>query len=179
MKFKEIVSRISGISVPIFGLQWTPIEPEITKARRIITFLEDRRVLYTPERTEVLSECVNSVLEIRKFLTIELGNLDSNTELAKNLRAMRSAGRKFLDRVKESEHSGLDLSMPSFLPLGTTQFFGDLGMMRGIFGLHIALIAASYGLDVEDDLASILPAVEEHQERGLTELKIDQEIESD
>ncbi|MGB8682457.1 MAG: hypothetical protein WCD12_06190 [Candidatus Binatus sp.] len=37
-----------------------------------------------------------------------------------------------------------------------------LGEMRGIFGVHIATLAAQHGLDIEDDLASILP------ERGET-----------
>jgi hypothetical protein len=33
-----------------------------------------------------------------------------------------------------------------------------LGELRGVFGIHIAKLAAEYGLDIEDDLASILPA---------------------
>ena len=36
-------------------------------------------------------------------------------------------------------------------------FFAALGELRGVFGLHIAKIAAQYGLDIEEDLASILP----------------------
>jgi hypothetical protein len=30
--------------------------------------------------------------------------------------------------------------------------------MRGVFGIHVAQVAAKYGLDVEDDLAASLPA---------------------
>jgi hypothetical protein len=40
-------------------------------------------------------------------------------------------------------------------------FNGALGEMRGVFGIHIAKLAAQYGLDVEDDLASILPGPSE------------------
>jgi len=37
--------------------------------------------------------------------------------------------------------------------------FGDaLGELRGTFGIHVARLAAQYGLDIEDELASILPA---------------------
>ncbi len=36
-------------------------------------FLEDRRVLYAPDSLEVPSHCVESVLEIRRFLSAELG----------------------------------------------------------------------------------------------------------
>ncbi len=40
--------------------------------------------------------------------------------------------------------------------------FNDaLGQMRGVFGIYIAMIAAKYGLDVEGELASILPEPDE------------------
>ncbi|MCK6577380.1 MAG: hypothetical protein L6Q98_04670 [Anaerolineae bacterium] len=39
--------------------------------------------------------------------------------------------------------------------------FNDaLGQMRGVFGIHIAIIATRFGLDVEGELASILPGDE-------------------
>lgn len=69
MKFREIINRITGISVPVFGVQWNPPETEISKARRIITFLEDRRVLYAPENLENIDHCIESILRIREFLT--------------------------------------------------------------------------------------------------------------
>jgi len=37
-------------------------------------------------------------------------------------------------------------------------FNGAIGELRGVFGIHIAAVAAAHGLDVEGDLASILPA---------------------
>lgn len=40
-------------------------------------------------------------------------------------------------------------------------FFREaLGEMRAGAGLHVAIIASSFGLDVDDDLASTLPAPE-------------------
>ncbi len=40
-------------------------------------------------------------------------------------------------------------------------FFGEaLGELRAGVGLQIAIIASSFGLDVDDDLASTLPAPE-------------------
>ena len=38
------------------------------------------------------------------------------------------------------------------------EFNGSVGELRGVFGIHIAKIAVTYGIDVEDDLASILPS---------------------
>lgn len=172
MKFKEIVNRTSGFSIPIFGVQWNPPELEISKARRLIAFLEDRRVLYAPDSMEVAEHCVESVLEIRKFLTTELGSLDAETELAKNLRAMRAACRKFLNETSGSDDRRIITFARNRGHWAGWKFYGDLGMMRNAFGLHIALIASSYGLDVEDELASILPSLDEHDDRGFTKLNI-------
>jgi hypothetical protein len=93
MKFSEIANRLTGISTPFGGASWQPAEMEIGAARRVIAFLEDRRVLYEPEQMEVPDHCVHSVIEIRHRLSDELGKLDGNSELAASLRAMRVAWR--------------------------------------------------------------------------------------
>jgi hypothetical protein len=70
---------------------------------------------------------------------------------------MRAACRKFLDTtcgggdevVRFGGHRGHWASWT---------FNGAVGELRGTFGLHIVAIAAQHGLDVEDELASILPA---------------------
>ena len=81
-------------------MSWQPNDLEVSAgARRVIAFLEDRRVLYAPDELEVPSHCVHSVLEIRHFLSGELGELDIKSEFAASLRAMRAACRKFLERV--------------------------------------------------------------------------------
>ena len=46
---------------------------------------------------EMPDHCAQSVIEMRHFLTTELQALDADKELAQSLRAMRAAGRKFLD----------------------------------------------------------------------------------
>jgi Family of unknown function (DUF6650) len=157
MKFREVVSRITGLSVPIFGAQWNPPEAECAVARRVIAFLEDRRVLYVPSEMEVPYHCVESVLRIRDFFTSELGKLDSEKEIARSLRAMRAACRKFLSTVEADDRR--------IIQFGADQghyaswiFNGAVGELRGVFGIHIAALAASHGLDVEGELASILPA---------------------
>jgi len=99
MKFSEIANRLTGISTPFGGASWQPAEMEVGAARRVIAFLEDRRVLYEPEQMEVPDHCVHSVIEIRHRLSEELGKLEGGSELAASLRAMRAACRKFLERV--------------------------------------------------------------------------------
>lgn len=157
MKFREVVSRITGLSVPIFGLQWNPTEAECSVARRVISFLEDRRVLYVPSEMELPPHCVESVLRIREFLTTELGKLDPDSEIAKSLRAMRAACRKFLGTVEADQGQIIQFGA-SHGHYASWVFNGAVGELRGVFGIHVAALAASHGLDVEDDLASILPA---------------------
>ena len=40
------------------------------------------------------------------------------------------------------------------------EFERALGEMRGVFGVHAAQIAVRYGIDVPDELAIILPAID-------------------
>ncbi|MDD5701304.1 MAG: DUF6650 family protein [bacterium] len=156
MKFKEIIKRLTGISTPVFGVSWNPTSTERDIAKDVVTYLEDRRVLYVPSEMEQPHHCVMSILEIRKYLTDAISKLEQDSELAKSLRALRAACRKFLeltdsrngDIVRYGAHSGHWASW---------QFNGALGELRGVFGIHIAKIAAAYGLNVENDLSLILP----------------------
>ena len=156
MKFAEIANRLTGISTPFGGASWQPAEMEITAARRVIALLEDRRVLYEPNELEVPSHCVHSVIEIRHHLSNELGKLDSGSELAESLRAMRAACRKFLERVGTDGHKGIHHA--NGWGFHSWTFGSALGELRGTFGIHVAKVAAAFKLDVEDRLASILPA---------------------
>src|SRR5687767_10170350 len=156
MKFKEISSRITGFSIPIFGISWNPPEPEVTAARRVLTFLEDRRVLRNVIPREDVENCVQSVLKIREYMTGELSKLDSESELGRSLRAMGAAGRKFLDKVQEHDIKGAG-TVDNLPPYKSAVFNGALGEMRGVFGMHVAKIAANYGLDVNDELTGIMP----------------------
>ena len=158
MKFKEIVKRLTGISSPIFGVSWNPENTSEDVARRVVSFLEDRRILYNPSEMEDPHHCVESVLGIREFLTEQISQ-STQDELTGSLKAMRLACRKFLDLVgKRDELTRFGGSHGHWV---SWQFNGAVGELRGVFGIHIAKIAGMYGLDVEDDLASIFPETED------------------
>lgn len=158
VKFKQVLSRLTGISTPVFGVSWDPSEPAVAAARRLLTYLEDRRVLYVPSELEVPHHCVSSVLEIRRFLTDLLGAEDYGAEFTDAVRAMRAACRKFL-RVADELEGTHGWFGDRFNPghFATWRFDIALGEMRGVFGIHVAQIVAKYGLDIEDELATILP----------------------
>jgi len=166
MRFKEILRRLTGLNLGPFGAQWNPPEPEISKARRVLAQLEDRRVLYNPSSLEVPQHCVEPVIEIRRLLSSELGGLGEGTPLGSSLRAMRAACRKFLDHLQQGG--------PDVVTYGwhrghwaSWDFNASLGELRGVFGVHVAQIAALYKLDVEQGLSSILPGVDEGQSDDL------------
>ena len=153
MKFTEIISRLNGVTCPVFGVSWTPSPPDVSVARRIIRFLEDRRVLYNDYAWEVPDQCTQSALEIRKFLTTELGNLKEGSELVSPMKSMRAACRKFLDQMH------YEFGMRTRPHLGNHyDFYTALGELRSSFGVNIASLAVQYGIDVEDELGTMLPA---------------------
>jgi hypothetical protein len=162
MKFQEALSRITGFSVPVFGLQWNPPEAERAVAHRVLAFLEDRRVLYVPSEMEVPSHGVQSVLRIREFLTSELGKRTGDGQLTQSLRAMRAACRKFLDAVGPEDgpivRHGFDHGH-----YASWEFNQALGELRGVFDIYISILAATYGFDIEAGLAAIVPGRDDEE----------------
>lgn len=154
MKFKELASRLTGFSIPMFGVSWNPPEPEIAVARRVLAFLEDRRALFNPYYLEVADQCIHSVVEIRRFLTDEIGRLPGDSKLGEHLRGIRAACRRFLDSMQPSSRRRL---RPHWSGSFESEFFTQLGELRASVGLRIAAIALMNGLDVEGELARTLP----------------------
>ncbi len=156
MKFREALSRITGISCPLFGVSWNAPEAERAVAKRVLTFLEDRRVLYVPSEMEVPEHGVQSVLRIREMLTSEIGLLTGDGQLVQSLRAMRAACRKFLGAIGPEDGPVVRHAFERG-HYASWEFNQALGEMRGVFGIYIAILSATHGLDIEDGLATIVP----------------------
>jgi len=150
LKFKDILSRTTGLSTPVAGLSWQPSKSELARAKSVVNFLEDRRVLYNPTELEVPHHCIASVSEIRHFLTQEIDGLGGQSQLKQNLKIMRAACRKFLDSSPEPDNT-------RYVSYSIWVFYSNLGELRGIIGSCLREIVLSCALDVEQELASIIP----------------------
>ena len=161
--FRQLLNRLTGFSTPVFGVSWSPAESEKQVAERVITFLEDRRVILprsvldnflvfvsvaSPSAydTDTLSPVTDSIIEIRHFLTKQMQQLPRDSDLFKRLDGMRSVCR----------HSSGCLNRMSFREL-EWELLPRLVEFKTLMCIHITAIAVSYGIDVSEELADMLP----------------------
>jgi hypothetical protein len=160
LAFQSLANRITGFSIPLFGVQWNPPAPERETVRKLLRFLEDRRALYVDHWVEIPSQVTHSVLEIRQELTRTLQTLPDNSNAVAPIRAMRAACRKFFTEPRPDFRNLAGRHHPRSHRMDDDEdpgFFVALGELRATFGVQIAALAVAYGIDVEDELASILP----------------------
>lgn len=163
VKASEVLARLNGVSTPIGGVSWVPPVVDRDVARRVLVVIEARRVLFSSYTEEVPDECAHSVIDIRNFLTEVIGNGGIGPNLEQPVRLMRRYCVRFLEKVGISERDvpkdARDRQLyhePRFRM--HDYFFGEaLGELRAGIGLQAGIIAARYGLDVEDDLAAMIP----------------------
>jgi hypothetical protein len=142
--------RVTGVSFPGFGVQWQKTSTDKEIARRLIHFMEDRRLLFGQVHIENEIYCIQSAIEIRNYLTRLLDDAKPGKELANSIRVMRAACRRFVENGGPNAENYV------------IRFTGDpfglaLGDLRTMVGVHVAQLSYAFDLEVEEDLASILP----------------------
>jgi len=138
------------------GLAMAHVPPtERDTARRLISFLEDRRVLYALYDFEVPRHVLLSVQKIREELTRLRLDVAKDSELDNRLTKMLVACRVFLDEAGDldDDRRFFGGSRSRF-----DSFVAALGAMRKVFGLHLQAVATAYGTEVSADLARIIPS---------------------
>lgn len=144
------------------GLSWENV-PDVEKdvLQRLLPFLEDRRVLYSPSDVEVLQHCVDSILQIREFVVTQAGLLAADSELGATLRSMAGACRAFLDRAPGPHGRGRLWHPAMGWDIDSWIFNQSLGELRAQFGFYLQDLAQRYKLDLPGPLVSILPPAPE------------------
>src|SRR5436189_5291492 len=93
---KEALQRLSGFTIGLFSISWTPPVPERAIAHKVLTYLGDRRTLYYSTKFEYPDQCVDSVLKIREHLVGALGERPGQTIINQQLTGMLAECRQFL-----------------------------------------------------------------------------------
>lgn len=135
MKPRQILSTLRGLSIIGTGASWQPPESEMRIAGRLVAFLKDRRVLLNNYELEIPQHCVDSILDIRSFITEQLGELKGrDATITDNLEGIRAACRRFLNTVQGSGHRVILDN--SFQPGSNAwDFFTALGELRATIGI--------------------------------------------
>ena len=143
LKFFEIAERITGYSGPVFGASWESPQLDRERARDVIGWLSNRPVVYDPSESELPDQARLEVSDLRKHLKVELEKGGIANELSDCLRAMRAACEAFAAHPYDEDDPE---------SVGRA-----LGKLRHEFGWNAAVIAIRHGIDVPDELATILP----------------------
>lgn len=147
--------RFKGASALGFGTSWDISNADRDAVRGLLTFLEDRRVLYVPQHLEVHGDVEQSVHEIRRRCTDALTALAERAPARKHVQAIRAACRRFLE---EPPRFGNLMPHQFGRFADEAGFFVALGELRASIGMQIANLASYYEIELEPDLAAILPA---------------------
>ncbi len=90
--------RPTGIDTPFGGFSWEFTKSDKECANRILKLMEDRRGLYNPQMLEDSRHCIESVLEIREFLTTEIQDNSDDMKINNEIESMRRYCRDFLNK---------------------------------------------------------------------------------
>lgn len=153
--------KFKGLSFFGVGASWEITNPDRDAIRAFLAYLEDRRALYVPTQLEVEGDVRWSVEDIRKRCTETLGKLGEGSSAAPHVRAIRQACRRYMTN---GHHE-----YPNLMPRGPeishqAGWLIALGELRAIVGFHVAVLAAAYGIELEDELAGIVPLLEDDGE---------------
>ena len=157
LSWQRIAKHSTGIPGARNGTTWNPPPLEIDEARRLLLYLENRQVLYNDIILETGNQVMSSVQGMREHLDHKLQEreIDPNSKLATIAGDMQEACRTFVNAARKHRWSS-----PAFYGQklrSDAQWVAALETFRARLGRCVARLAVEYHLNVERELASILP----------------------
>lgn len=154
-RYGDLLKRITGVYTPIFGVSWYPAQQERDIAIKLITFLEDKPALYNPIKDEFPEYVIISILQICERINQDMQLLDRSSELSKTLAEMGRICRAFL---VQNQKLNFNLPLRDETEYKNFEIYKEsLKKFRKDFGIHITILSIKYGIDLADELNSILP----------------------
>lgn len=157
MRFSEVVSRLTGVSCPVFGVSWKAPEPDRVAARRVLSAIEGRPQLYDRRFNASPAQCVRSVAAFCDDVSRELAALPDGSHLIPVLRGLRSACNCFASAVGPVD--GVVVTYGAMSGHYAKAAFGQaMQALTAEIRAETTNLVAAYGLDVDDRLACELLA---------------------
>ncbi len=134
--------KLTGASSPFGGLSWKFDKSDKDIARDLITFLEDRRVIYNRQghaaaiiKSPEYSYAVKSILQIRDRLREDLEKVKANSILGDSMKKMQKACRTFLSKGERRDQDEV--------------YDEDLDIVRKEFSEAMLSIGEKFGFYIE------------------------------
>lgn len=157
--------RLTGVGTPFVSLSFGNKDDDKEIARRAISMLEDRRILFADASWVSRGYCLGSAELARDQLTELIANPDISEGLARQLKLVRSYLRTFMTDAIWPRHLGR-FGCAGHRRAGSgddahryvaDQLSVALGELRAKVGLVVGDLAVRFDLDVEPELATIIP----------------------
>ena len=144
MPRKRLTGLSGGIGPLQGGVQWEYVRTNAELARRVIDFLEDKRVLTEHYHREDYDATRESADKIRNFLTMELMNEDGGGDLADALKWIRTACKNFITAAgPDSRDFERDQRYYESMLRGFREAVGEeLGHISEVYGVPLHELAA-------------------------------------
>lgn len=139
--------QLTGASAFGGGLDWQVVPDDRDVARRVLLFLEDRRVLTQDPSREDYEGCRKGAQKIRNYVDVELGNTQEGGPLEHCLRRMRTASAAFITAAGQKSVDFKD---------DHSYFVSTLEAYRDTLATQIAQVSYEHKLQVPHDLQPLL-----------------------
>lgn len=140
--------RVTGVGLLGFSLDVEYVKSNKTVVRRVLTQLEDMRVLADHYLREDPEFCRLAVDKIRNILNLEIPNVKHGGTLEASFKRMRKSARDFVSAAgPHSQHFMND----------QRYFWGCLEALRTSIGEEVVALAAEFKVDLDDELLRSLP----------------------
>lgn len=152
MTYNEIHKNVLKNKTPLHNVQCENLpSEEIKAAEDIIDFLSNKRVLFNEVQMENGEHCGKSAIEIRNEITEIMKDFSRGSYLNNSLNKIRNACQKLNDKLGHPKFNKFSL------PIQRSMMERELYIFREKVGSSLAEISITYGLDIPDYLAIIIP----------------------
>ena len=132
--------KITGVSSPVGGISWTYSESEEEKFRKLLCYLESKRLIVNPIEMELPDQCIQSAVEIKQFIVKMLCDFQFSREGEFLLKELCAACNDFLNGIdprklpqiiyKNDKGDWIDANFSSSMKTFRRKFRSNIKMME-------------------------------------------------